>query len=132
MKAPICSKNDTSSRRVNDVSKTKKVVYLCHEFKRDPEGNIARVEAICKRIIEEVTPLPPHMFLPRLVDDNTQRALAMEHCINYLEGCKELWICSTHVSSGMEQEIAHATVCGIPVLQKAERFEDIEVEDDQA
>jgi DNA polymerase III epsilon subunit-like protein len=53
-------------------------VYVCHPFANDPAGNIERVRAISQFLIDDgALPIAPHLYLPQLIDEATEREQAL-------------------------------------------------------
>lgn len=94
-------------------------VYVCHEYSADPEGNTAKVAAICKGLVADgVLPIAPQVYLAAFVDDATQRELAMGLCLDLLAGCDELLLCGPTLSAGMIDEVRFALARGIPIRSR--------------
>lgn len=92
-----------------------RMVYICHPYLSDPEGNIALVREICRRIIDarlEIIPLAPHLYLPQFISEASDRALAMLMCIDMAKRCDEVWVYGRAVTAGMADEIEAASVVG--------------------
>jgi len=91
-------------------------VYVCHPFSDDPEGNAERVAEICKALTDSgFVPIAPQLYLPRFVDEATERDRALRLGIDLLDGCDELRVYGGRITDGMRGEIAHAEAHGIPV-----------------
>ena len=94
-------------------------VYVAHPYSDDAAGNVARVRAICRAVVDEGhVPIAPHLFLPAFVDETTERDLALRLCIELVAGCDALWFYGTRISPGMEREISAAQALGIPVVNR--------------
>ncbi len=94
-----------------------KRVYVCHPYSDDPTGNTERVRKVSRRLVSEgVLPLAPHLYLPQLVDEATQRERALALCLELLDTCDEVRVFGGRISDGMERELQHASRCGIPVV----------------
>ncbi|MDP1826633.1 MAG: 3'-5' exonuclease [Archangium sp.] len=93
-----------------------KRVYVCHPFSDGPAANIGRVQRISRGLIGEgVLPIAPHLYLPQLVDEATQRERALNLCLELLDTCDEVRVFGGRISQGMERELQHAARRGIPV-----------------
>lgn len=91
-------------------------IYVCHPFSDDPEGNAERVAEICKALTDSgFVPIAPQLYLPRFVDEATERDRALRLGIDLLDGCDELRVYGGRITEGMRGEIAHAEGRGIPV-----------------
>jgi dienelactone hydrolase len=94
-------------------------VYVAHPFSDDVTGNVERVRAICRAVVDEGhVPIAPHLYLPTFIDEATERELALRLCIELVACCEALWFCGTRITPGMEQEIAAAHARGIPVVNR--------------
>ena len=91
-------------------------VYVCHPFAGDPEGNAARVRAICGSLADAgLLPIAPHVYLPQFIDEATERERAMALCLELAGDCDEVRVYGGRVTEGMRREIEHAEARGIPV-----------------
>ena len=91
-------------------------VYICHPYADAPEENTAKVREIARSLVSErLLPIAPHLYLPQLVDEATDRALALRLCLDLVDICDEVWVHGGRITAGMAREIAHATARGIPV-----------------
>jgi dienelactone hydrolase len=94
-------------------------IYVAHPYSDDVAGNVERVRAICRAVVEEGhVPIAPHLFLPAFVDETTERDLALRLCIELVSCCDALWFHGTRISPGMEREISAAQALGIPVVNR--------------
>jgi DNA polymerase-3 subunit epsilon len=90
-------------------------VYVCHPFASDPAGNIERVRAISQRLIDEgVLPIAPHLYLPQLLDEGSERERALSLGLELLATCDEVHVFGDLVTAGMERELREAKRLGIP------------------
>jgi len=91
-------------------------IYVCHAFSDDPDCNAARVAEICKALVDSgYVPMAPQLYLPRFVDEATERERALRLGIDLLDGCDELRVYGGRITEGMRGEIEHAEARGIPV-----------------
>lgn len=96
---------------------SKKWVYICHKYRDDPVNNSIAVLDICKQIDTNLyVPIAPQIYLNMFIDEDSQRDLAMDICLNLLSRCDVLLICGPIISIGMKQEIQLAHGLGIPVI----------------
>lgn len=94
-------------------------VYIAHPFSDDVEGNVERVRAICRAVVDEGhVPIAPHLYLPAFIDETTERELALKLCTELVGCCDALWFYGTRITPGMEKEIAVAHERGIPVVNR--------------
>jgi hypothetical protein len=94
-------------------------VYVAHPYADDVDGNVERLRAICRAIVEERhVPIAPPLYLPAFVDENAERDLALRLCVELVGCCDALWFYGTRISPGMEREITAAQARGIPVVNR--------------
>lgn len=94
-------------------------IYVAHPHSDDVAGNVERVRAICRAVVDEGhVPIAPHLFLPAFVDETTERDLALRLCTELVGGCEALWFYGTRITPGMEREISAAQALGIPVVNR--------------
>lgn len=102
------------------------MVFICHPYRDDPEGNRKKVGQIVRDIVIEnpdILPLAPQLYLYQLdLYDRVlaERELLMDMSLYLLEACDELWFFGNRdaISEGMEQEIQYAHKHKIPVITK--------------
>jgi len=119
-----------------------KLVYICHPFTGDPEGNVKKVKGFIEDIgkgsvdilsassnkndpnmrynyenlpvaVSAFTSFPESMCEPHIT-----RQEAMSLCIALLARCDEIWIYSRNVSDGMVDEINYASENDIKIVWK--------------
>lgn len=104
-------------RAIRSRVRSPRVVYICHPFAGDIDGNKAAVLEIARKAVAAgVLPVAPHLYLPQLLDEATDRRRALELCERLIDGCDELRIHGNVRSPGMEAEIAHARRRGIAIV----------------
>jgi hypothetical protein len=94
------------------------LVYVCSPYAGDTKRNIARAQEYCRFVVsEERIPLAPHLLYPQFMDDSDreQRELGLSFALILLCKCDEVWVFGSHISNGMEREIAKANYRGITV-----------------
>jgi DNA polymerase-3 subunit epsilon len=102
-------------RKATPVGRLKRV-YVCHPFSDGPAANIGRVHRISRGLIAEgVLPIAPHLYLPQLIDEATQRERALDLCVELLSTCDEVRVFGGRITPGMERELHYAARHGIPV-----------------
>jgi hypothetical protein len=95
-----------------------KLVYVCHPFAADPAGTVERVRHIVAHLVRtKVLPVAPHLYLPQLFDEATQRDEAMEACLEMLRRCDAVFVYG-EPSVGMVREIEEANRLRIPVVYR--------------
>lgn len=89
-------------------------VYVCHPFADDPAGNIERVRVISRQLLDEgLIPVAPHLYLPQLVDESSEREQALQLCLELLGTCDEVRVYGDSVTEGMERELREAKRLGL-------------------
>jgi hypothetical protein len=115
-----------------------KLIYVAHPFNGEKE-NVEKVEKIIRRLL---TDNPDTVFLSPLhatgfYYHDVPYDVGMEHCLEMLRRCDELWLCEGWENSrGCGIEYSYARGTGIPirevtkgVLLKLERIEQIGVKE---
>ena len=75
-------------------SNSKKIVYICSPFSGNVEKNTEAAKRYCQFAIDKgYIPFAPHLLLPQFMNEETERELALEFDISYLDRCDELWVC---------------------------------------
>lgn len=95
-----------------------KLVYICSPYAGDIESNVGFAKAACHYAMRQgCAPVAVHLLYPQFLDDATpsEREAGIRMGLRVLAACEELWVCGTHISSGMRQEIAEAKRLGIPI-----------------
>jgi hypothetical protein len=96
-------------------------VYVCHPFADAPVANEARVREIARGLFDEgIVAIAPHLYLPHIFDEQTQRHLALDACLQLVEMCDQVRVYGKRVTPGMQREIEHAQLCRIPVVSASE------------
>jgi DNA polymerase III subunit epsilon len=91
-------------------------VYVCHPFRDAPDENERRVRVLCRRLVEEgFLPVAPQLYLPRFVDEATERDRAIRLCLAMLDICDEVRVYGTVISEGMRLELERASEREMPV-----------------
>jgi hypothetical protein len=62
-------------------------------------------------------PLVPQLYLPKFIDESSERNLAMKLCLGFLARSDEVWVYGES-TDGMRLEIAEAERLGIPVMRE--------------
>ena len=93
-----------------------KVLFICHPFASDPQGNVDRVRQICRWFAQQgYLPLAPHIYLPQFHDEVTEREMAMDLCRRLIGLADELLVFGDP-TPGMQSEIEEAHRLGVPVV----------------
>lgn len=102
-------------RQASSRSRTPRI-YVCHPFAGDVQGNSERVRSICRDLVESgVLPIAPHLYLPRFLDEATEREQALGFCLELLDTCDEVRVYGDRVTAGMRREIERAEAIGLLV-----------------
>lgn len=92
-------------------------IYVCHPYSADPQGNAAKVAAICRAIVAEGNlPIAPQVYLGAFVDDMTERDTAMGLCLEMMRWCDEVRIYGPTLSPGMLDELRFAMAGGMRIV----------------
>jgi hypothetical protein len=111
-----------------------KKVYGCSPFRvpdavraRGPRAVLSQQRqhhlwavAIARMAFEQgYLPVIPHIYLPQFVADDlpTERSLALQWGLEWLEGCDQVWALDVPPSEGMQGELDRAAALGIPVVR---------------
>lgn len=99
-----------------------KKIYICSPFRanehKTQEENIKHAWAVGERVnAQGHEAIVPHILLSH-IDENTDRARALNEGLKLLDSCSELWICSTHVTGGMLGEMQYASERGIKIINR--------------
>ncbi|MBP5720936.1 MAG: hypothetical protein J6W82_07715 [Bacteroidales bacterium] len=105
-------------------NKDSPVVYICSPYSGDVERNTKMARRYSRYAIDNgYTPITPHLWLPGILSEETERELAISLDLRLLDLVSELWVCGDTVSEGMKREIDHAAEAGIPVrIFEEEKF----------
>ena len=107
-------------------NKDSPIVYICSPYSGDVDRNTEMARRYSRYAIDKgFIPITPHLWLPGILSEATERELAISIDLRLLELTEELWICGDVISEGMKQEIAHARELQLPV--RCIREEDINV-----
>ncbi len=82
----------------------------------EPPGDDLAVRSLARQLaLEGHLPLAPQIYLPRFLDEDTERQLAMDLCLKLARMADEVWAYGD-LSDGMRVEITEAHRLGIPVV----------------
>ena len=97
-------------------NKDSPVVYICSPYSGDVARNTEMARRYSRYAIDNgYVPITPHLWLPGILSEETERELAISLDLRLLDLVSELWVCGDTVSEGMKREIDHAAEAGIPV-----------------
>ena len=92
------------------------VVYIASPFAGDEQHNTVMARRYCRYAVDQgCIPIAPHLWLPGILSEETERDLAIDMDLRLLDLCNEIWICGETISNGMRVELKHALSTGIPV-----------------
>ena len=110
-----------NQRAMNMTSQetTGKVIYICAPFSADPVSNTASARTIARRLVlAGHLPVVPHLLLPPILDEETDRDLALQLCLKLVQLVDEVRLYGK-LTGGMRLEISAAKQSGIPVRYEA-------------
>ena len=94
---------------------TGSVIYVCAPFSADPVSNTARARIIARCLVHAGhLPVVPHLLFPAILDEGTDRDLALQLCLRLVQLVDEVWVYG-RLTEGMRLEISAAEKFGIPV-----------------
>lgn len=99
-------------------------VYIASPYAGDVEGNIAFAVRCCRYAIQQgEIPIAPHLLYSQILDDNNleERSIGLSFGHQLLGVCKEIWVCGTQISHGMEGEIKVAKERNLPIRYVSEQ-----------
>jgi hypothetical protein len=94
---------------------TLRAAYVCAAFSADPVSNTRRVQLIARCLIRAgYLPIVPHLLFPPILNEATERDLALRLCLRLVQLVDEVQVYGSP-TEGMRLEIAAANQSGIPV-----------------
>lgn len=86
------------------------LVYICAPFSGDVEANKKKAAAFAEHAYQNgCIPVTPHLLFPFMNDeDEAERDLAIHMDIVLMGKCKEVWVLSERITTGMSAEIEKA------------------------
>ena len=97
-------------------NKDSPIVYIASPYAGDVKRNAEMARRYSRYAIDQgCIPITPHLWLPVILSEATERELAISIDLRLLDLVSELWVCGNVISEGMKREIAHATEAGVPV-----------------
>lgn len=94
----------------------KKIIYVCSPYSGNISLNTRRAKIYSRMVVDRgAVPITPHLYLPFILDEETERNAAIEMDLALLGRCDELWAFGNHISTGMQREMEEAQKLGIPV-----------------
>jgi len=83
-----------------------------------PAPNLPEHElsALSRQLLDEgLMPVAPHLYLPQLVDEGSERERALGLCVELLGTCDEVRVYGERVTEGMERELCEARRLGLRI-----------------
>ncbi len=97
-------------------NKDSPLVYICSPYSGDIRHNTEMARRYSRCAIDQgCIPIAPHLWLPGILSEETERELAIGIDLKLLERVDEIWICGSVISKGMRREIDYAAAIGLPV-----------------
>ncbi len=98
-----------------------RMVYICAPLRgEDMTANIERARMYAHDVLlQGDVPFCPHIYFPQIADANDaiEDGLAMQACLACLDNCQQINVYADPPTPGMQAEIEHAVMRGIPVKQ---------------
>lgn len=95
-----------------------KLIYVASPYAGDIKKNVEYAKQACRAVMESGHAFfAPHLLYPSILNDavDVERQAGMDMGLTMLFRCDELWVFGSHISSGMQAEIAEAERMRIPV-----------------
>ena len=97
-------------------NKDSPIVYIASPFAGDERYNTEMARRYCRYAVDQACiPIAPHLWLPGILSEETERDLALDMDLRLLGLCSEIWLCGETISKGMRMELKYALSAGIPV-----------------
>ena len=97
-------------------NKDSPVIYIASPYAGDVKRNTEMARRYSRYAIDQgCIPITPHLWLPGILSEETERDLAIDMGLRLLGLCSEIWICGETISKGMRLELKYAISTGIPV-----------------
>lgn len=96
-----------------------KLVYIASPLRGNYEDNIRKASEYCEKACSlGIIAFAPHLYFTQFYNDTIpeEREKGLKMGLAMLEKCEELWVMGTHISEGMQGEIAYAKELGIPIF----------------
>ena len=98
-----------------------RMVYICAPLRgEEMTANIERARMYARDVLlQGDVPFCPHIYFPQIADASNaiEDGLAMQACLAYLANCQQINVYADPPTPGMQTEIEHAAMRGIPVKQ---------------
>lgn len=125
---PTASKALAGVAREERAKAWKPCVFICSPFAGDVAGNTLRARRYMRFAAEQgAIPFAPHLLYPQILDDANprERETGLFFGMVWLGKCDEVWVFGSHISNGMEREIARAKRRGIPIRRFNEECKEV-------
>lgn len=88
-----------------------KTIFVCSPYRGDIEKNEEFARKASRSVVDEGhLPIAPHLLLPQFMNEETERAKAIEMNKQILRRCDELWVYGNEITEGMKEEINFASI----------------------
>lgn len=85
------------------------LAYICCPYRGDVQANIEKAREYAKFAVREgFIPMACHLLFDGVVDEETERDLAMFMDLVMLGKCPQVWVFGSHITEGMQREIENA------------------------
>ena len=85
------------------------LAYICCPYRGDVQANIEKAREYAKFAVREgFIPMAWHLLFDGVVDEETERDLAMFMDLVMLGKCPQVWVFGSHITEGMQREIETA------------------------
>lgn len=112
--------SDLDPQNVREKS-APRMVYVCAPLRgEDMPANIERARMYARDVLlQGDVPFCPHIYFPQIADANNpaEDSMAMQACLAYLDNCQQINVYADPPTPGMQAEIEHAAMRGIPIKQ---------------
>lgn len=96
------------------------LIYISHPYRNNPHINIQKVRLIICKLREKYPQhkfFAPHLYLFHIVNEEYERDIAMEWCLEFLSKCDQMWICGEE-SDGVKIEINFCNENNITMIKE--------------
>lgn len=85
------------------------LVYICCPYAGDVHANIEKAKGYARFAVREgFIPVTTHLLFDGVLDEETERELAMFMDLVMLGKCPQVWVFGSHITEGMHREIGQA------------------------
>ncbi|MCM1530461.1 MAG: hypothetical protein NC093_10770 [Alistipes sp.] len=103
------SRIEKAEKAARKAANFRPIVYICSPYAGDIEQNIENARKYSRFAVDNhCLPITPHIYFTQFMDDETERATAVQLNKILLSHCRELWVFGDMISKGMSEEIKQA------------------------